>query len=123
MTEIIEGVLNVDSWPQVVVIVAGLAYLAIRAHYDGKRVRKAADHAEHAATSAAITAHEVQNNSGKSLKDVAERTESNTTDVLTAVQAVSDKLDAHLSVAVEESATLVEVKETTDRLREKFLDE
>lgn len=116
MDNIIQGVLNVDSWPQVAVIIAGLAYLAWRAYLDGKRIRKAETHAENAAEAAAITAHEVQNNSGKSLKDVAERTEANTTDVLTAVQAVSDKLDEHLSFAAEESAVL-------NQLKAKYLDD
>lgn len=111
MTDIIEGVLNVDSWPQVIVIIAGLAYLGWRAHLDGKRIRKAEGHAEAAAESAAITAHEVQNNSGKSLKDVAERTEGKSDEVLEAVQTLSGRLDEHLSTAVEESAILAQLRD------------
>lgn len=111
MTEIIEGVLNVDSWPQVIVIIAGLCFLGYRQWLDSRKLNKVVDNASAAAEATAIVAHEVQPNSGKSLKDVAERTESNTADVLSAVQSVSDKLDAHLSVAVEESAILAQLKE------------
>lgn len=135
MTEIIDGVLHVDSWIQVAVIALGLAFLGWRQWLASRKLDTVVNTTETAATVAAeaataagkvaddvaLVAHEVQNNSGKSLRDVADRTETNTSDVLTAVQAVSDKLDAHLSVAVEESATLAEVKNTTDRLREKFL--
>lgn len=135
MDDIIEGVLAVDTWPQVIVIGLGLGFLAWRQWLDSRKLNTVVSTTEQAATKAAVAAdsaskvaddvalvaHEVQNNSGKSLRDVADRTETNTSDVLTAVQAVSDKLDAHLSVAVEESATLAEVKNTTDQLREKFL--
>jgi len=110
MDNIIDGVLNVDSWPQVIVIVAGLVYLGWRAHLDSRKITKASDHAKAAAASAATAAHEVQNNSGKSLKDVAERTETKSDEVLEALGAVSDKLDAHLSVAAEEAAVLAELK-------------
>lgn len=136
MVEIIEGVLHVESWIQVVVIGLLLAFLVARQWLDSRKLNTVVSTTEQAVTQAAaaatqagkvandvaLVAHEVQNNSGQSLRDVADRTETNTTDVLTAVQAVSDKLDAHLSVAVEESATLAEVKNTTDKLREKFLD-
>lgn len=137
MIEIIEGVLHVESWIQVVVIGLLLAFLIARQWLDSRKLNTVQKVTEQAANEAAVAsaaagkvaedvalvAHEVQNNSGKSLRDVADRTETNTSDVLTAVQAVSDKLDAHLSVAVEESATLAEVKSTTDQLREKFLDQ
>ena len=137
MNDIIEGVLSVDTWPQVIVIGLGLAFLGWRQWLDSRKLNTVVDTTAEAASKAAVAAsnaskvaddvalvaHEVQNNSGKSLRDVADRTETNTTDVLTAVQAVSDKLDAHLSVAVEESATLADVKSTTDQLREKFLDQ
>lgn len=137
MNEIIEGILNVDSWPQVIVIVAGLGYLAARQYIDSRKLNTVVDTTAQAASEAAaaatragqvaddvaLVAHEVQNNSGQSLRDVADRTETNTSDVLSAVQSVSDKLDAHLSVAVEESATLSEVKDTTDKLRAKFLEQ
>jgi predicted negative regulator of RcsB-dependent stress response len=122
MGDIIDGVLQVTTWPQVVVVLGILGYLCYRAYQDGKKVEKVKDKVDEVEAQTALVAHEVQNNSGKSLRDVADRTETNTSDVLTAVQAVSDKLDAHLSVAVEESATLAEVKATTDDLRAKFLD-
>lgn len=111
MEEIVEGILSVDSWPQVAVVIGVLLFLLGKQWLDGRKISRVTDTVDQVRQDTAQVAHEVQNNSGKSLKDVAERTEQNSTDIVQAVAHMSDKLDEHLSYAAEESVILRELAE------------
>ena len=57
----INALLGVQSWPQVIVILGGLGYLAFKAYINDKKTDQ--------------IVHQVQNNSGSTMKDAIDRTE------------------------------------------------
>jgi ribosomal protein L12E/L44/L45/RPP1/RPP2 len=116
MDEIVEGILRVDSWPQVAVVIGVLLFLLGKQWLDGRKINRVTNTVDQVRQDTAQVAHEVQNNSGKSLKDVAERTEQNSTDIVQAVAHMSDTRDEHLSSAAEESVVL-------RKLAERYLDD
>lgn len=107
MNDIIKEVLAVDSWPQVAVLALGLLYLIARQWIDSRRISRVADDTKQVAADSAVAAHELQNNSGKSVKDITERTER-------AVTELAAAFDAHLTDARDKDAVL-------DQLRDKYL--
>lgn len=96
MNEMIDAIMGVQTWPQVIVILGGLAYLAYRAHVDGKKVANI----ENKAT---IAAHQVVNNGGGSMRDAIDRLESMVT--------------AHISDAEADTARIVELEKAAERHR------
>lgn len=82
MEEAIKWVMNIDSWQQVAVLVLCLGYLAYRQWRNDKKTEQVKAQVETAnqgvaATNAGVTAvlHQVENNSGTSLKDAVDRIE------------------------------------------------
>src|SRR5690606_11093747 len=112
MDEIVEGILRVDSWPRVAVVIGVLLFLLCKQWLVGRKLNRVTNTVDQVRQDTAQVALEVQNNSGKSLKDVAERTEQNNTDIVQAIAHMSDNLDEHLSYAAEESVVL---RKFTDR--------
>lgn len=122
MDEIITEILHVDSWQGVIVIVAGFAYLAWRDHKNSKKVENVktqvdATNEAVAATASGVGAvlHQVENNSGTSLKDAVDRTEESITEL-------AGKMDQHLELAAQESAVLLEHTEVLNELKARYLD-
>ncbi len=83
MEEAIQWVMNIDSWQQVIVLVACLGYLAYRQWRNDKKTDRVKEQVD--ATNLGVAAanvgvkkvlHEVENNSGGSLKDAVDRIES-----------------------------------------------
>lgn len=104
MDEIIQEILHVDSWQGVVVIVAGFAYLAWRDYRSTKKVETVKTQVEETNAGVGAVLHQVENNSGTSLKDAVDRIEP-------AVTEMTAKLDAHLEVAEAESKIIAQLAE------------
>lgn len=104
MDQIIEGIFNVDSWQGVVVIVAGFAYLAWRDYRSTKKVEDVKTEVKETNAGVGAVLHQVENNSGTSLKDAVDRIEP-------AVKEMTEKLDDHLKVADAESKIIAQLAE------------
>lgn len=104
MDNIIEEILHVDSWQGVIVIVAGFVYLAVRDWRSTKKVEAVKTATEETNAGVGAVLHQVENNSGTSLKDAVDRIEP-------AVTEMTTKLDAHLEHAAAESAILAQLAE------------
>lgn len=105
----------IESWQQVAVIVAILAYLIVRSHIGARRAKRLKTEVETIAPQVAgldtgITAvlHQVENNSGSSLKDAVDRIETGQAELV-------DLVGEHIKESKVDSARLA-------ALEEKYLD-
>jgi preprotein translocase subunit Sec63 len=104
--ETLEWVVSIDSWQQVAVLALILAYLVYRSHRGARKVKKV--EAEVSSANAGVAAvnegvtqvlHQVENNSGSSLKDAVDRIETGQAELV-------DLLGNHITESKQDSERL-----------------
>jgi hypothetical protein len=127
--EPLEWIVNIDSWQQVAVLALVLGYLIFRSHRGAKKVRQveakvSTTNANVAAVNdgvAAVTTgveavlHQVENNSGTSLKDAVDRIETGQAEL---VQMFGE----HIESSEKDSERLELANERLAALEAKYLD-
>lgn len=103
----------IDSWQQVAVIVAFLAYLIYRSHRGAKKVKQVK--AEVTAANAGVAAvthgveqvlHQVENNSGTSMKDAVDRIETGQAELVEMFGTHVQAFNKHVETSEQDSERL-----------------
>lgn len=113
MDETLEWLVNIDSWQQVAVLALILAYLIYRSHLGARRTKKVK--AEVEATNQNVAAvnhgvaqvlHQVENNSGGSMKDAVDRIETGQAELVELVGTLGHAFDQHVTASEKDSERL-----------------
>lgn len=106
MDEVVDWLVGIDSWQQVVVLALILGYLGWRAHATNKKVKQVKSQVDDTNTAVASVdagvadvLHEVKNNSGTSMKDAVDRIESGQAELVELFGQHVQKFDEHVEIA------------------------
>lgn len=128
MDETIEWVLNIDSWQQVAVLALILLYLVWRSHRGARKVKAVEQKVTTAnvgvaAVSQGVEAvlHQVENNSGTSLKDAVDRIETGQAELVNLVGDHVKLFGDHVEESKQDSERLAAADARLAALERKYI--
>lgn len=121
MDDAMEWVISIDSWQQVAVLALILAYLVYRSHKGARRVKAVDQKVEAANTGVEAVLHQVENNSGTSLKDAVDRIEEGQAELVVLLGDHVQLFGNHVEESKEDSARLAAADARLAALERKYI--
>jgi hypothetical protein len=121
MDEAMEWVISIDSWQQVAVLALILAYLVYRSHKGARRVKAVDQKVEATNTGVEAVLHQVENNSGTSLKDAVDRIETGQAELVNLFGDHVQLFGNHVEESKQDSARLAAADARLAALERKYI--